>query len=245
MRTVHEVSRLTGVSIRTLQYYDSIGLLHPSEYTEAGYRLYDDTALETLQQILLFRELEFPLKEIRRIIESPDFDREKAIDQQIELLRLKKEHLENLMNLAREMKQGGTSGMDFKAFDKSKLEEYARRAKAEWGSTPEYREYEQKVEGRTDEQTGDLNRQMMQIFTEIGAERNGDPASEKVQGLVKKLQDFISEHFYTCSCQVLSGLGQAYAAGGEMTENIDRAGGEGTGAFTNKAIQIYCSENHG
>ena len=62
---------------------------------------------------------------------------------------------------------------------------------------------------------------------------------------MKKLQDFISEHFYTCSCQVLSGLGQAYAAGGEMTENIDRAGGEGTGAFTNKAIQIYCSENHG
>ena len=241
MMTVHEVSRLTGVSVRALQYYDGIGLLRPTEYTEAGFRLYDETALERLQQILLFRELEFPLKEIRRIIESPDFDREKAIDQQIELLRLKKEHLENLMNLAREMKQGGTSGMDFTAFDKTKLEEYARRAKAEWGSTPEYREFEQKAEGRTDEQAGDLNRRMMNIFAEFGSERGTDPASEKVQGLVKKLQDFISENFYTCSDQILSGLGQAYAAGGEMTENLDRAGGKGTGAFACEAIRLYCS----
>ncbi len=90
MRTVHEVSALTGVSIRTLQYYDKIGLLHPTEYTEAGYRLYDDAALETLQQILLFRELEFPLKDIKEIIGSPDFDRSKALGQQIELLKLKK-----------------------------------------------------------------------------------------------------------------------------------------------------------
>ena len=86
--TVNEVSRLTGLSVRTLQYYDKIGLLPPSGYTEAGYRLYDDTALETLQQILLFRELEFPLKEIKGIIQSPAFDRQKALDQQIELLQL-------------------------------------------------------------------------------------------------------------------------------------------------------------
>ena len=93
MMTVNEVSKLTGVSIRTLQYYDKIGLLHPTDYTEAGYRLYDDAALETLQQILLFRELEFPLKDIKEIIGSPDFDRSKALEQQIELLELKKEGL--------------------------------------------------------------------------------------------------------------------------------------------------------
>ena len=72
MMTVHEVSKLTGVSIRALQYYDKIGLLKPTGYTQSGYRLYDDTALETLQQILLFRELEFPLKEIKTIISSAD-----------------------------------------------------------------------------------------------------------------------------------------------------------------------------
>ena len=100
MMTVKEVSRLTGVSIRALQYYDRIGLLHPSGHSQAGYRLYDEADLEILQQILLFRELEFPLKDIRKIIRSPGFDRSKALDQQIGLLKLKKEHIENLIDLA-------------------------------------------------------------------------------------------------------------------------------------------------
>lgn len=90
MMTVKEVSNLTGVSIRTLQYYDKIGLLHPAHRTQAGYRLYDDTALERLQQILLFRELEFSLEDIRKILKNPEFDREKALEQQITLLTLKK-----------------------------------------------------------------------------------------------------------------------------------------------------------
>ena len=117
MMTVNEVSKLTGVSIRTLQYYDKIGLLHPAKYTEAGYRLYDDAALETLQQILLFRELEFPLKDIKEIISSPDFDRSKALEQQIELLKLKKEHIENLIDLAKGIKLLGVKKMNFDAFD--------------------------------------------------------------------------------------------------------------------------------
>jgi DNA-binding transcriptional MerR regulator len=100
MKTVNEVSKLTGVSIRTLQYYDKIGLLTPAMRTEAGYRLYDDTALERLQQILLFRELEFPLSDIRAVLEAPDFDRKKAITQQIELLTLKKQRLEAIIGLA-------------------------------------------------------------------------------------------------------------------------------------------------
>ena len=107
MMIVNEVSKLTGVSIRTLQYYDTIGLLTPSKYTESGYRLYDDTALERLQQILLFKELEFSLKEIKEIIDAPNFDRAKALEQQIELLTLKKEHLENLIDFARGIKTIG------------------------------------------------------------------------------------------------------------------------------------------
>ncbi len=87
-----------------MQYYDTIGLLPPTEYTEAGYRLYDDSVMERLQQILLFKELEFPLKEIKTIIDAPNFDRKKALEQQIELLTMKKEHLENLINFARKIK---------------------------------------------------------------------------------------------------------------------------------------------
>ena len=241
MMTVHEVSRLTGVSIRALQYYDRIGLLRPASYSEAGYRLYDDESLEVLQQILLFRELEFPLKEIKRIIQAPSFDRNKALEQQIELLRLKKEHLEKLIDLAREIKEGGTAQMDFSAFDTAKMEEYAAQAKASWGTTAAYREYEEKSKNRPAEKELELGEQMMQIFAELGKVKDGSPASEEAQALVRKLQAFITEHYYACSREILSGLGRMYAGGGEMTENIDRYGGAGTGVFANEAIQIYCS----
>ena len=117
MKTVNEVSKLTGVSIRTLQYYDQIGLLKPAEYTESGYRLYDDAALEKLQQILLFRELEFPLKDIKEIVNRSDFDKTKALEQQIELLELKKEHIENLLNMCKYLKVRGVRKLNFTAFD--------------------------------------------------------------------------------------------------------------------------------
>ena len=243
MRTVHEVSKLTGVSIRTLQYYDRIGLLHPADYTEAGYRLYDDAALETLQQILLFRELDFPLKDIRRILQSPSFDRQKALDQQIGLLELKKERLDNLIALARGIKTTGVNAtMDFSAFDTKKMDEFAAKAKEAWGDTPAWQEYERKSQGRSGKEQMELNQQMMEIFGEFGAIRNTDPASGKAQALVRKLQDFISDHYYTCTKQILSGLGQMYAAGGEMTANIDRAGGEGTASFASRSIRVFCAE---
>ena len=86
MKTVTEVSKITGVSVRTLHHYDAIGLLRPTAVTEAGYRLYDDEALGRLQTILLFRQLQFPLKEIKKILDSPNFDPQEALAQQIELL---------------------------------------------------------------------------------------------------------------------------------------------------------------
>ena len=145
MMTVKEVSNLTEVSIRTLQYYDKIGLLHPAHRTQAGYRLYDAAALERLQQILLFRELEFSLEDIRKILKNPEFDREKALEQQITLLTLKKQHLEKLIALAEKIRTTGGNVMDFNAFDTQKIREYAERAKKEWGKTTEYQEFEAKT----------------------------------------------------------------------------------------------------
>ena len=241
MMTVNEVSKLTGVSIRTLQYYDKIGLLHPAKYTtEAGYRLYDDAALETLQQILLFRELEFPLKEIKEIISSPDFDRSKALGQQIELLRLKKEHIENLIELAKGIKLLGVRNLKFDAFDTRKIDEYAAQAKASWGQTPAYKEYEEKAKGRTKEEDKKIYQGMIDIFAEFGAIRESDPASGEAQALVKKLQEYITEHMYTCTNEILSELGKMYAGGGDFTKNIDSFGGEGTAEFASKAIEFYC-----
>lgn len=242
MMTVNEVSKLTGVSIRTLQYYDSIGLLPATEYSESGYRLYDDTALEKLQQILLFRELEFPLKEIKRILDAPNFDRKKALEQQIELLTLKKEHLENLILFARGIKMIGAKTMDFSAFDTKKLDEYAKQAKEQWGKTEAYKEFEEKSKNRTKDDEKILADNFMKLFEEFGELKGQEPENEEVQNQVKKLQNYITDTFYTCTNEILYGLGQMYAGGGEFTENIDGVGGKGTAEFVAEAIRIYCNK---
>lgn len=243
MKTVNEVSKLTGVSIRTLHYYDKIGLLHPTEVTDSNYRLYDDTALERLQQILLFRELEFPLKEIRNILDSKGFDRNKALEQQIELLTLKKEHLENLITFAREIKTIGVKKMDFSAFDTTKIEEYTKQAKEQWGGTKAYQEFEQKSKNWEKSDTELMWKEFMELFVAFGKLINSEPSSDDAQTLVEKLQTYISEHFYTCTPEILQGLGQMYGAGGEFTENINRMGGDGTAEFAAEAIAYYC-KNH-
>ena len=241
-RTVNEVSKLSGVSIRTLHYYDQIGLLPPSDIAENGYRLYDDTAMERLQEILLFRELEFPLGDIQQILQSPDFDRNKALTQQIALLTLKKEHLENLITFASGLKLTGGKTMDFKAFDTHKLDEYAKEAKKQWGQTPAYQEFEKKSKGRSKQQEQEITENMMKIFTEFGS-LMALPASEpSVQAQVKVLQDYITTYFYQCTPEILFSLGQMYGCGGEFTENIDAAGGSGCGKFVQEAITIYCQK---
>ena len=240
MMTVSEVSKLSGVSVRTLQYYDKIGLLHPSGYTDAGYRQYNKADLERLQQILLFRELEFPLKEIKSILDSPDFDRGRALDQQIELLTLKKEHIERLLEFALGIRTLGVKDMDFKAFDRSKLDEYAKKAKELYGNTPEYQEFQEKGRNRTAEDEKLMADRFMLLFREAGEIKDQDPGSPAAQELVKRIQDFITANFYACSNETLRGLGKMYSAGGEFTENIDGYGGEGTAVFVDQAIQVYC-----
>ena len=242
MKTVHEVSKLTGVSIRALHYYDTIGLLSPTSVTESGYRLYDDTALERLQHILLFRELEFPLKEIKKILESPSFERNKALKQQIELLTLKKEHLENLIMYARGIYFRGVKNMDFSAFDTSKMDEYAAQVKENWGKTEAYQEYEEKIKGKSQEQINDMSKGLWQLFVEFGELREYGPESDIVQAQVAKLQAFITKNYYNCTNEILSSLGKLYSGGGSFTENIDNAGGEGTAELASEAIAIYCGK---
>lgn len=240
MMTVHEVSQITGVSVRALHYYDRIGLLHPKETTGAGYRLYGEAELERLQQILLFRELQFPLKEIREILESPDFDRDRALQQQIKLLTLKKEHLEHLIHFAEHLRRTGERDMNFQAFDTTKLDEYAAQAKETWGKTEAYREYEEKSKNWKKGDEVKMAEEFMAIFAQFGTMRGLDPADAKVQSQVCTLQEYITEHYYTCTKEILSSLGEMYAAGDSMTENIDAAGGAGTGEFVRDAIRVYC-----
>lgn len=240
MKTVNEVSKLTGVSVRALHHYDAIGLLPPTRVTEAGYRLYDDTALARLQAILLFRELRFPLKDIREILDSPRFDPMEALVSQIRLLELQRQHLDALISHARHIQKTGVMEMDFHAFDTTELDRYSAEAKAKWGKTEAYREFEEKTAGQTPEQQRADGGALMDIFAEFGAIRHTSPDSGEAQALVAGLQRFISQHYYTCTREILRGLGQMYVAGDTMTENIDKAGGQGTAEFVHRAIDIYC-----
>ena len=238
MKTVKEVSRLSGVSVRTLHHYDAIGLLKPSRVTEAGYRLYDDRALGRLQTILLFRELEFPLKEIKKMLDAADFDPMAALDDQIHLLQLRRAHLDQLIAHAQTIQETGVMHMNFNAYDTKKLDDYAREAKARWGHTDAWKESQ--ARGKTREQECSDADGLMDIFRRLGQYRDGSPAAPEAQALIAELQRYISDHYYNCTNQILLGLGRMYAAGDEMNENIDRAGGPGTGDFARRAIEIYC-----
>ena len=146
--------------------------------------------------------------------------------------------------------------MKFDAFDTRKIDEYAAQAKASWGTTPAYKEFEEKSKGRTQEDDQNIAQGLMDIFAEFGAIRgaeagtlkgaeldavkSADPASAEAQALVKKLQDYITQHFYNCTKEILSGLGKMYAGGGDFTKNIDSYGGEGTAEFVNQAIEVFC-----
>lgn len=239
MMTVHQVSKLAHVSVRTLHHYDQIGLLRPSARTDAGYRLYDDSDLARLQQIMLFRELEFPLKEIADIIDSPGFDQARALQQQIELLELKREHLENLIDLAKGLKAMGTSQFTFDAFDTSKIDEYAAQAKASWGMSSEWKEFERKSAGRTRKEELALGEGLFDLFRPFGqmAAAGANPASPEAADQALLIQSYITEHFYTCTDEVFLRLGRMYGGGGDFTRAINAASGEGAAEFAMQAIE--------
>ena len=205
MKTVKEISRLTGISVRTLHYYDEINLLKPTKTTDTGYRLYDDTALERLHSILLFRELQFPLKEIKAILDSSDFNTKTALEEQIKLLELQRNRLDEIITSAREILTKGTENMNFSTFDKTEIKKYADEAKQKWGCTDAYKEYIQKHYD-----SADKTDKLMQIFAEIGKIKHLSPYCEEAQNLIKKLQNFITENYYTCTDELLRGLGQMY-----------------------------------
>ena len=129
--------------------------------------------------------------------------------------------------------------MDFKVFDTRKIDEYSKRAKEQWGQTSEYKEFEEKTKNWTKNDEATVTNEFMLLFVEFGQMKEMNPADERVQLLVRKIQDYITEHFYTCSDEILCGLGRMYAGGGEITDNIDAVGGAGTAEFTSKAIDIF------
>lgn len=239
-------AKLTGVSVRTLHYYDAIGLLKPAEVDrENGYRLYDEQSLERMQAILFYRELDFPLAEIERILSSPAYDRQRALEMQRQLLILKRERLSRLIT-AIESAQKEENIMDMKAFDSSEImaakEQYAKEVRERWGNTDAYRACEQKTSGYQADDWKEVYAGMTDIFAQFAACRAAAnaPESEPAQALVGKLKQYITDHFYPCTDEILAGLGQMYTADERLMQNIDQSG-EGTAAYVSQAIAAHCS----
>lgn len=239
MKTVKEVSRLTGLSIRALHHYDAIGLLRPSGTTAAGYRLYDGAALERLHMILLFRELEFSLEEIRQMLDSPGFDRQRALDQQLELLQVKRERVDALIDMTRALQSTGGNRVDFSAFDNRKLAMYAEEARKSWSETEQSRACEKQRACANDVRTAGVDATFMAQFEALGRLKSLPPDDSAVQRQVELLRGYISTNYYSCTIDVFESLGGLYASGA-FTDSIDAAGGDGTAVFAARAIAAYC-----
>ena len=129
--------------------------------------------------------------------------------------------------------------MDFEGFNPKKIDEYRSQAKLRYGKTDAYKEFEQKSKDRTAAQEKNLGAQVMDFFVQLGKMRPCQPDCKAAQHWVKELQDFFTEHYYTCTPQILQSLAESYAGGGSMAENIDKDGGAGTGAFAKEVIHAY------
>ena len=244
MKTVKEFASLTGVSIRTLHYYDEIGLLRPASVTESGYRLYGQQELERLQQILFLRELRFSLKEIAQILDDPTFDKRQALHQHRQLLLLQRQRLDELIRLADNTLKGGSQmNFDLLKHDPARemQEEYANEVRQRWGNTEAYAESQRKTAGYQKSDWQNLLSGMESIFDRFAdlAREGADPASTEAQELVENWRDYISENMYTCTPEILHGLGQMYVSDERFQKNLD-SHGEGCAQFMSRAIEIYC-----
>lgn len=239
---IKEFANFIGVSVRTLHYYDQIELLKPAIVDEqTGYRYYDEKSLERMQEILFYRELDFSLKSICLILSSPDYDKEKAIREQRRLLLLKKERLERIIE-ALDVYQKGENVM--KAFDNAEFEavrkQYEEEAKEKWGNTDAYAEYAEKVKGYSKDKHNELIAGMQDILKEFAfCMQNGEkPESVQAQELVRKLQSYITVNYYTCTNEILAGLGKMYVADERFKKNMD-SHAKGTAEFVSESIFIY------
>ena len=238
---IKEFAEFTGVSVRTLHYYDEIGLLRPAEVDRiTGYRFYDEKSLLRMQEILFYRELDFSLKSIGEILSSPNYNKNKALNEQKQLLILKKERLERLISAI----DGAVKGENImNAFDNSEFEKHKAEAKEKWGSTDAYKEHAQRSKNYSNQKWNDLAAGMDNIMAEFALcmRKDETPDSEDVQNLVKMLQSHITENYYLCTNEILAGLGQMYVADERFKNNIDKHA-DGTAAFICEAIAVYCSK---
>ena len=239
---INEVVKITGVSARTLQYYDEIGLLIPQKL-DNGYRDYSEENLEKLQKILFYRFLKFKLNDIRELLEG-DFDNLKILEQQRELILREKEKFEvilhNIEKTIRNYKGEQTMTIEekFNGFKKEDLNKYENQAVEKYGKDT-IEESKKRQSGREEIVTEEFN----EVFRSMAKfkDENVDVAEKEVQSKVEDLYNNMNEYAFDCSIEVFSYIGKGYVHNPEFKKNIDKFG-EGVAEYTSKAIAKYCSD---
>lgn len=239
---INEVVKLTGVSARTLQYYDEIGLLIPQKL-DNGYRDYTEENLEKLQKILFYRFLKFKLNDIKELLKG-GFDNLKILEQQRELILREKEKFEVILhNIEKTIsnykgEQTMTIEEKFNGFKKEDLTKYENQAVEKYGKDT-IEESKNRQSGREEIVTEEFN----EVFCSMAKlkDENVDVAEKEVQSKVEDLYNNMNEYAFDCSIEVFSYIGKGYVHNPEFKKNIDKFG-EGVAEYTSKAIEKYCSD---
>ena len=240
MRTVGEVAELAGVTVRTLHHYDELGLLSPSERSEAGYRLYSYDDLARLQEILIWRQLGFPLAEIVSLLDDPDHDRLGALERQQELVSREIDRLGALaaaVDATLQADRNGTRLKEASMFEGFDPREYEDEARERWGHTDAYRESARRTQAYGAAEWSEIGAESDAILRElIEVMRAGEPANgPAARALAERHREHISRWFYPCSPRMHRGLGEMYIADERFTSTYEREA-EGLAAYFCDAI---------
>lgn len=242
---INEISKITGVSTKTLQYYDKIGLLKPNKLENSNHRIYNEQSLKDLQQILFFKELDFSLTDIKKIICSEHYNKDQALRKQKELLIKKKKYLTGLIDLIDKAIKGKDS-LSFKEFDISDIEQtreqYGIEVEKDYLHTSALKQSIEKIASSSEEELREAGDQTENLLKAFSQNKDTDPSFEVAQQLVQKWQENITTNFYECSLEILEGLGQIYLEDDNFRNSIDN-NGVGTTKFLSEAIAIYCKNN--
>jgi DNA-binding transcriptional MerR regulator len=241
--TIKEISRLAGVSTRTIRYYDQIGLLPPAEIGGNGYRYYDRSSLLALQQILFFRELDVPLKKIIQLMSMPDFNPLEALSNHRRSLQKKAARTQALiqtLNKTISMIEGDQSMAEkeiFKGFDEEK---YAEEAKARWGGTESYKISLQRWASYSHTQQEEIKAKGGEITTRmVGVNAAIQPDDAGVQQAIGEYLAYLNQYFYPCDAEFLRGLAEMWVTDARFAVNYERIR-EGGAQFVREAVNYFC-----
>jgi DNA-binding transcriptional MerR regulator len=242
--TVKRTAKIAGVSVRTLHHYDEIGLLKPSSHSAAGYRLYQEQDLQRLQQVLFFKELGFDLKEIKRILADPDFDRRRALVEHRKLLLERQERFGRLIQSVDRTLKAMQRGVPmnakmFDGFDQAALEEEARQR---WGDTSAWAESQKKWKSYSDADKAEMERDNKAILEGLVAHLNREPNDPAVQAVIAQHHGSINRWFFTCPKDVYRQIGDGYVDDPRFTAFWDSVK-PGLAVFVRDAIRVYCDSS--